>query len=149
MARAQHWVLTRADLEELGFSKMAVEHRISTGRLHLVARGIYAVGRRELTQHGRWMAAVLACGDGAVLSHRSAAELWGIEADLEALAARLDMVGELEGDLRDIDLRRRRLIGGLNDPCLRGGCGGLLGGIGIGGDGCIVGLLGSVGSFRA
>jgi very-short-patch-repair endonuclease len=57
---------------------MAIDHRIATGRLHLIARGVYAVGRRELTPDGRWMAAVLICGDGAVLSHRSAAELWGI-----------------------------------------------------------------------
>jgi hypothetical protein len=71
-------VLTRADLEALGFSDAAIDHRLSTGRLHLVARGLYAVGRRELTPHGRWMAAVLACGDGAVLSHRSAAALWDI-----------------------------------------------------------------------
>jgi very-short-patch-repair endonuclease len=68
----------RGDLEALGFSDAAVEHRVATGRLHLVARGIYAVGRRELTPYGRWMSAVLACGDEAVLSHRSAAKLWGI-----------------------------------------------------------------------
>jgi very-short-patch-repair endonuclease len=71
-------VLARRDLEALGFSKMAIDHRVATGRLHLIARGVYAVGRPELTPHGRWMAAVLVSGDGAVLSHRSAAELWGI-----------------------------------------------------------------------
>lgn len=57
---------------------MAIEHRLVTGRLHLISRGVYAVGRRELTPHGRWMAAVLLCGDGAALSHRSAAALWSI-----------------------------------------------------------------------
>jgi very-short-patch-repair endonuclease len=62
---------------------MAIEHRVATGRLHLISRGVYAVGRRDLTPHGRWMAAVLACGDGAVLSHRSAAELWGIGREWE------------------------------------------------------------------
>ncbi|HEU4736657.1 MAG TPA: hypothetical protein VFS48_06500 [Solirubrobacterales bacterium] len=41
-------------------------------------RGVYAVGWPQLTPERRWMAAVLACGDGAVLSHRSAAALWGI-----------------------------------------------------------------------
>jgi hypothetical protein len=71
-------VVTRSDLERLGFSEEAVEHRLATGRLHLVSPGVYAVGRPDLTAHGRWMAAVLACGVGAVLSHRSAAELWGI-----------------------------------------------------------------------
>ncbi len=51
---------------------------MQSGRLFLISTGVYAVGRPELTPDGRWMAAVLACGDGAVLSHRSAAELWGI-----------------------------------------------------------------------
>jgi hypothetical protein len=78
LARAQHGVLARRDLERLGFSKMAIDHRVTSGRLHLITPGVYAVGRPELTPKGRWMAAVLACGDGAVLSHRSAAELWGI-----------------------------------------------------------------------
>lgn len=78
LARVQHGVLTRGDLLALGFSDKGVKHRVASGRLHPVAAGVYAVGRRELTPHGRWMAAVLACGDGAVLSHRSAAELWGI-----------------------------------------------------------------------
>ncbi len=78
MARRQHGVVTRSALEGLGFSEEAVEHRLATGRLHLISPGVYAVGRPELTPRGRWMAAVLACGDGAVLSHRSAAELWGI-----------------------------------------------------------------------
>ena len=41
-------------------------------------RGIYAVGRAHVTDHGRWFAAILACGDGAVLSHSSAAALWRI-----------------------------------------------------------------------
>jgi very-short-patch-repair endonuclease len=78
MARRQHGVLARRDLEALGFSPTAIDHRVATGRLHLISRGVYAVGRPDLTPHGRWMAAVLACGDLAVLSHRSAAELWGI-----------------------------------------------------------------------
>src|SRR6201999_3809443 len=78
LTRAQHGVLTRRDLLALGFSAKGIKHRVAAGRLHPISTGVYAVGRRELTPHGRWMAAVLACGDGAVLSHRSAAELWGI-----------------------------------------------------------------------
>ena len=62
---------------------MAIDHRLSTGRLHIVSSGVYAVGRPELTHHGRWMAAVLACGENAVLSHSSAAELWGIGRESE------------------------------------------------------------------
>ncbi|MDX6589270.1 MAG: hypothetical protein QOI84_544 [Solirubrobacterales bacterium] len=77
-ARQQHGVLTRRQLLALGFTSKAIEHRLRTGRLHDVGQGVYAVGRPQLTRFGRWMAAVLACGDGAALSHRSAAALWGI-----------------------------------------------------------------------
>jgi very-short-patch-repair endonuclease len=65
-------------LLELGFSRREIERRIESGRLHRVRSGIYAVGRPSLGDKGRWMAAVLACGDGAVLSHSSAAALWCI-----------------------------------------------------------------------
>jgi very-short-patch-repair endonuclease len=78
LAREQHGVLTRRDLLALGFTEKGIKHRVASGRLHPISSGIYVVGRPELTPHGRWMAAVLVCGDGAALSHRSAAELWGI-----------------------------------------------------------------------
>jgi hypothetical protein len=76
LARRQHGVLTRSDLLGLGFSSEAIKHRVRTGRLHPIVRGVYAVGRPRLSREGRWMAAVLACGPGAALSHRSAAALW-------------------------------------------------------------------------
>jgi very-short-patch-repair endonuclease len=78
LAKEQHGPVSRRQLLDLGFSSRAIEHRLSRGKLHLVAHGVYAVGRPELTQHGRWMAAVLCCGAGAVLSHGSAAALWGV-----------------------------------------------------------------------
>jgi very-short-patch-repair endonuclease len=78
LAHRQHGIVTRRDLLRLEFTTDAIEHRIADGRLHLVTRGVYAVGWPGLTQERRWMAAVLACGDGAALSHRSAASLWGI-----------------------------------------------------------------------
>jgi Transcriptional regulator, AbiEi antitoxin len=71
-------VLTRAQLLELGFSPQAITHRIARGRLHRLWRGVYAVGRPQVTQHGRWTAAVLSCGRHAVLSHDTAAALWGL-----------------------------------------------------------------------
>lgn len=71
-------MISRAQLLDLGLSRNAITHRLNTGRLHAVATGVYAVGRPEMTQHGRWMAAVLCCGPGALLSHGSAAALWGI-----------------------------------------------------------------------
>lgn len=59
-----------------GLSHTQVERRARSGRLHRLYRGVYAVGHTNLSQQGRWMAAVLALGDRAVLSHDSAACLW-------------------------------------------------------------------------
>jgi very-short-patch-repair endonuclease len=78
LARKQHGVIARDQLLELGFHSQAIKHRVSKGRLHPVTRGVYAVGRPQLTREGKWMAAVLSCGPGAALSHESAAVLWGI-----------------------------------------------------------------------
>src|SRR5919109_3706665 len=78
VARLQHGVVTRPQLLELGYSPKAIEHRIAKRILHRVRRGIYAVGRPQLTIHGHWMAAVLSCGPEAALSHLSAAALWRI-----------------------------------------------------------------------
>jgi very-short-patch-repair endonuclease len=71
-------VITIAQLHAAGLSDDAVLSRVRGGRLHRVHRGIYAVGHRRLPVEGRWMAAVLACGERSALSHRSAAALWGL-----------------------------------------------------------------------
>ncbi len=63
---------------QLDLDAHAVRRRTAAGRLHRVHRGVYAVGHLGLGREARWLAAVLACGDGAVLSHRSAATLWAI-----------------------------------------------------------------------
>src|SRR5213078_1909442 len=78
LVHRQHGVVARWQLLAHGLSRHAIDHRIAKGRLHPVWRGVYAVGRPELSRHGVWMAAVLACGEDAVLSHASAAALWGI-----------------------------------------------------------------------
>jgi predicted transcriptional regulator of viral defense system len=75
LARDQHGVLTLGQIEAAGLSPRAVRDRAASGRLRRVHAGIYALER--LDDRGRWMAAALACGAGAVLSHRSAAALWG------------------------------------------------------------------------
>jgi very-short-patch-repair endonuclease len=54
---------------------------VARGRLHRIHRGVYAVGRSQITGRGHWMAAVLACGPRAALSHRSGAGLWGLRSD--------------------------------------------------------------------
>jgi hypothetical protein len=68
-------VLTLGQIVAAGLSPRAVADRATTGRLRRVHAGVYAVER--LDDRGRWMAAVLACGARALLSHRSAAALWG------------------------------------------------------------------------
>src|SRR5215208_3281294 len=72
LARSQHGVVTRGDLLELGFSPKAIRHRLVTGRLRPVARGVYTVGWPLTDRKQDWMAAVLICGEGALLSHGSA-----------------------------------------------------------------------------
>ena len=78
LAARQHGVVSTAQLRSAGISFPGINRRLETGRLHRIHRGVYAVGHDRLSERGRWIAAVLACGDGAVLSHLSAAELWGI-----------------------------------------------------------------------
>jgi very-short-patch-repair endonuclease len=78
VAGEQHGIVTSAQLNTAGLDKSAIARRVAAGRLHRLHRGVYAVGHTALGNEGRWMAAVLACGPGAVLSHRSAAELWGM-----------------------------------------------------------------------
>ncbi|MGC1166680.1 MAG: type IV toxin-antitoxin system AbiEi family antitoxin domain-containing protein [Solirubrobacterales bacterium] len=78
LARQQHGVVTRQDLLGLGFSAKAIRHRLATGRLRPVARGVYTVGWPLTDRKQGWMAAVRICGEGALLSHASAAALWRI-----------------------------------------------------------------------
>lgn len=78
LAGRQHGLVARWQLQRLAMSPAMVKGRIDRGSLHVVHRGVYAVGSRDLTVEGRWMAAVLAFGQHAVLSHRSAGQLWGL-----------------------------------------------------------------------
>jgi very-short-patch-repair endonuclease len=85
LAEAQHGVVTRQQLLARGFGTDRINSWLRGGRLTRRWRGVYSLGLGSLTQHGRWMAAVLACGDGALLSHRSAAALWGLRPPGSAL----------------------------------------------------------------
>ena len=76
-------------MEDLGLHVKAVDKRVAAGRLHRVHQGAYAVGHPLLSHRGHLMAAVLACGPGTVLSHRSAAYLHGI---LEDSRDRVDVI---------------------------------------------------------
>lgn len=78
LAKSQYGVVARAQLLELGYSNEAIKHRVAKGRLHPIHRGVFALGRPELSLRGQRMAAVLACGPGAVLSHVCAAVLYAL-----------------------------------------------------------------------
>jgi very-short-patch-repair endonuclease len=88
LAARQWGVVSVAQLRALGLTKDAVRRRAQAGRLHRLHQGVYAVGHTVLKREGRWLAAVLACGTGAVLSHRSAAAHWGL---LQSEATRTDV----------------------------------------------------------
>lgn len=84
LAVAQHGVASRAQLASLGFTRHEIAGMVRAGWLHRVHPAVHAVGRRSLGPRGRWMAAVLASGPGALLSHRSAAALHGIRRGSQA-----------------------------------------------------------------
>ncbi len=78
MAADQFGLVTTGQLLAAGFDGAAITLRVAAGRLHRLHRGVYAVGHPAVSREGRWLAAVLACGKGAVLSHRDAAALWAL-----------------------------------------------------------------------
>jgi hypothetical protein len=88
LAARQEGVVARLQLLALGLHPRAISRRVAAGRLHPVHRGVYAVGHRVLGPRGRWMAAVLAGGPDAVLSHAAAGALWGLR---PSAASRVDI----------------------------------------------------------
>ncbi|MBK5220328.1 MAG: hypothetical protein JJE35_11165 [Thermoleophilia bacterium] len=78
MATQQHGVVARGQLLALGFGEKAIKVGCDLGRLTHLYREVFAVGHTRIPQRGRWWAAVLAYGEGALLSHHSAAALWGL-----------------------------------------------------------------------
>ena len=77
LAEQQHGVVAVWQLVAIGLGRDAIRYREKVGRLHRIHHGVYAVGYRKLTPQGHRMAAVLASGPDAVLSHWSAAAQWG------------------------------------------------------------------------
>jgi hypothetical protein len=78
VAGAQHGVISRRPLLTHAWDSSRIARELRARRLHRLHAGVYAVGHRALSSHGRWMAAVLACAPDGVLSHHSAAALWGL-----------------------------------------------------------------------
>lgn len=78
LAGHQYGAVSHVQLLALGLTTDQIKYRIKVGRLIVLYRGVYAVGHLSLSRQGRCSAAILACGEGAVLSHRSAGAHWGI-----------------------------------------------------------------------
>jgi predicted transcriptional regulator of viral defense system len=89
LASRQHGVVARSQLVAAGIGRGAIDHRLALRRLLPVHRGVFAVGHTASSRYGAWMAAVLAAGTGAVLSHRSAAALWRIS---DKVPATIDVI---------------------------------------------------------
>jgi len=81
LARGQHGVVCRAQLIATGLTAEVIRGLVDAGFLHPLHRGVYAVGHLALPPFARQQAAVLACGNSAVISHRSALHMWGLLAD--------------------------------------------------------------------
>lgn len=109
IAAHQHDVIAWRQLRALGIGRGAIRHRLATGRLHAVQLGVYAVGSPRLAGRGRWMAAVLSCGEDALLSHRDAAAVWDIGS---TGGARIDVttIGRGRRERRGIILHRVRRL---------------------------------------
>ena len=111
IAARQHGLVTHRQLLGLGMSRNAISARVRRGALHRLHRGVYAVGATPTAIESRWMAAVLACGGDAALSHRSAAALWGL---LRPVGGRVDVAarGRSGRDRRSgIRVHRPRSLG--------------------------------------
>jgi hypothetical protein len=78
VARVQHGIVTTKQLLEAGLTSAAISKRVRRGRLFRIHQGVYSLGHDGLNREARWMAAVLACGSGAALSHGAAAVHWGL-----------------------------------------------------------------------
>jgi hypothetical protein len=78
LATRQHGLVTWAQLIAAGLDRKSIARRVASGRLHRVARGVYAVGHVALSREGTFLAAVLEAGKGAALAHLAAAEHWEV-----------------------------------------------------------------------
>ena len=108
VAARQHGVISLAQLLELGLTRRAVEVRLGLGRLVQLHRSVYAVGHVAMTPRARELAAVLACGPHALLSHRSAASSWQL---LRSTGGRIEVTAPRGRKLHPgITVHRSRLI---------------------------------------
>jgi very-short-patch-repair endonuclease len=105
LARRSHGVVTRRQLLAAGVSRREIAHRLATGALLQEHRGVYRVGHRAPSVEARYLAAVLACGDGALLSGRAAAHIWGL---VKGAAPPPEVTAPTEGRVPGVTTRRSR-----------------------------------------
>lgn len=109
LAARQHGVVALFQLLALGYTLEAIKWRVAKGRLHPIYRGVYALGRPDLTRKGEWMAAILACAPTAVLSHDSAAARWGIRLERDK-AVHVSVAASADRRRRGIVVHRRSAL---------------------------------------
>jgi hypothetical protein len=97
-------------LHDCGLDNDAIAVRLRRGSLHRLHQGVYAVGHAAVTLEGRFMAAVLACGPHALLSHRSAAARWGFMRWEERLVE-VTVPANCSTRVRGVRVHRSRLLG--------------------------------------
>jgi very-short-patch-repair endonuclease len=106
LAERQWGLVTRAQLIDAGLRERGIAEWVRSGRVRRLYRGVYAFGHDRLRTEGRWLAAVMACGPGAVLSHRDAAQLWEIR---QSSASMIDVtVPSQNGRIRRRGIRVHR-----------------------------------------
>jgi very-short-patch-repair endonuclease len=109
LADRQHGVVSRRQLAALAVDRHAIDRRVSRRLLAPLHRGVFAVGHRQLRVEGRWLAAVLAAGTGAVLSHRDAAALHGMRKAPESRKVSVTTAGDVRSTPQLCVYARRRL----------------------------------------
>jgi very-short-patch-repair endonuclease len=107
IASRQHGVVTRRQLLAAGMSRDAIKRRLERGLLHPVHRGVYRVGHDAPSVEARYLAAVLACGDGAVLSGRAAGFVFGL---LKGAAPAPEVSSVADRQVRGVRTRRLRSL---------------------------------------
>jgi hypothetical protein len=117
MAARSHGVVTRAELLRAGVTPAEIRSRLASGALLREYDGVYRVGHRAPSAEARYLAAVRACGDGALLSGRSAAYLFGL---LPGSAPGPEVTARTERRIEGIKTRRAREIGSVEAAVWRG-----------------------------
>jgi very-short-patch-repair endonuclease len=121
LAARQRGVVTATQLHAAGFDDAAIKRRCRAGRLHRLHRGVYLVGHAVAPAHAAEMAALLACEPGSVVSHRSAARLWGLPAFRDGSApAEVTVAGRNPGHKPGIVIYRARKLGRQDVRCVDG-----------------------------